>query len=157
MDAVIEGYKTLLTTINQTVLAATALITISITIYEKLVKNQTAKIKIFIRSTWIFLIISVLFGLFTGHHISFFLINNLKNKTGENRLDDIKIGAILHFIFFLLGIAAIIAFGWLSIKSSTTSEKTTDEPEPAEKKQELEYDVEQKKENPTRDIDSVTE
>lgn len=116
----VEGYKLLSSTINQTVLAETALITASIAIYEKLVKNQSKAIKLVIRTTWIFFALSILAGLFAGHHISYYITSH---PTEDVYKTFISIAAEIHFFFFLSGIISIIVFGWKSTKEPTNENK----------------------------------
>lgn len=113
MDQVIEGYKILNATINQTTLIEVGLITASIAIYDKLVKNQSKKIELSIRLSWICFAISILLGLYCGHFIGYFLIG-----VRDEGLGPIKVYSTLHFLSFFIGIIFIIRFGWLSIEET---------------------------------------
>jgi hypothetical protein len=114
-----EGYKILSSTINQTTLIASALITASIAIYEKILKEQSTGVRMSIRLAWLSFGLSIAAGLFCGHFISFDVI--LKRNT----LEIIEVWSGIHFILFFLGIIFLLAFASMSVRQARKQKTDT--------------------------------
>ena len=103
-------------TVRQFITLATGLIALTITFAKDFISPTSGEIRFYALISWIFLLVSIIFGLFALMALTGTL-GNKKEQISESSINqkNIAIPASMQILFFIMGLVFLLIFGGKSI------------------------------------------
>ncbi|SRR5258708_1461076 len=111
-DQTKEAFKAASDTTKQIITLATGVMALEITFLKDVVTTLTAYGRVFILTSWVAFLLSILFGVLTLMALTGSLGSAIQPTPQSIKGTNVRIPAILEIVFFLVGLFSTVLFGF---------------------------------------------